>query len=441
MNRLSLFFLCTCLLLGTFTVPRTADSETLPLRVQIVLTRAFPLLAEDKYQEAALLLTAFRDKGTGSDDDIYNHSEVVFTLGNCLFLQGKLREARKSYQYVVTREPSHLRAWQNLAKTDYELEDYLAAGQAFYTSYSLGLGSRLADPLYLYYSAVALLTAGEFSESLEKFELLLKNHPEAMGLEWKENLVYCFLQAERPEKALPFMVELAEGFTGKKQQRWQELLLQQYMALEMHDRALSLVKKLTRANPTVALWWKALAHINLQMGQYEKGLCALSIYSYLTPLNKEEHKLLANLFLQQGIPEKAIANYEQCDRENMDRRTILSLVRAYRSVDEQKAALEKLVEFAESLDQQSLELERGEIFYSIKNYSKAAIAFEKAAHAKGSRESWAYLMLGYSCWQQEKYQSAISAFSLAVKEKRYTKEAEKAINQLKNLTTSMAMTE
>jgi tetratricopeptide (TPR) repeat protein len=200
----------------------------------------------------------------------------------------------------------------------------------------------------------------------------------------------------------------------------------------MYDKALTLANQLTRNDPTSAVWWKGLTHIYLQLGQYREALAAMTIYSYLAPMSDTEYRLLADLFLQQGIPRKAIENYDACTFGKKDKQAALRLVQAYRSIDRLSLALEKLDGFAEILDAEAYEIERAEILYSMKRYEEAADSYLKVAEREGKDSDRASLMAGYSFWQLQENEKAIAAFSAIAAEKKYAGEAAKAISQLTN---------
>lgn len=415
-----------------------AKASRLPLRVQMLFVKVSPLLEKGEYEKAIKALTSFREKRRNDADKIYNHPEMNYVLGNSYAMVQNFEKARESYLRVIDRDSNHKGAWQNLAKTEYDLEMYPQASASFMKGYELSWESKEPEPQYLYYSAVTMLMAEQYVDSLEKFDLLLQRHPETVTLKWKENLVYALLHADKPRRALPHMVELTEGFTGKKQQQWQELLLQQYMSLDMYKKALQLVQGLTRKSPTAALWWKGLAHVHLQLGTYKKALAALTVYSYLTPMTSEEHKLLADLYLQEGIPKKAIDNYQHCTLGKNDKHSALCLIRAYRSVDQLDLALEQLKKFSDILESQPYEMERGEILYSMKRYDEAAEAYLSATEHKGKESGRSFLMAGYSYWQLEKYNEAISAFTSAAEVKRFKKEAKNAMIQIASISKHQA---
>ncbi len=89
------------------------------------------------------------------------------------------------------------------------------------------------------------------------------------------------------------------------------MLLYQYLSLEMKQKALAYARHLTRIHPEDPGWWKALAHVHLADNRFEKALAAMLSYSYLTPLTREESRLLADLYLSCHIPESAARQYEK----------------------------------------------------------------------------------------------------------------------------------
>ncbi len=425
----------TCLLLlffFTFFSTTTASArEKLPIRVQMTLIKVAPLLEKHDYSKAVKVLIDFQKKAEYSQKSVYDHPEIYFVLGNCYSLLGHLNKARIAYNHAIERDPQHLGAWQNLAKTEYESEHYDKAATAFYKSYLL---TKRTEPKFLYYSGVNLLVAEKYQACLQRFDTLLQEHPQAMTLQWKENLVYALLQAGKGKRAIVYTRELARGFTGKKQQRWQEILLQQYMNLNMRKEALKLAQTLSHEKPTVGVWWKGLAHIQLQYDHFQKALAAMTIYSFLTPsMTREEGKLLGDLYMQQGIPRKAAIYYEHCLHKKRDRQTIMSLARAYRNLNQPERALQILDTLPEQQKNQSVIMERGDILYSMQHYSRAATIFKRAAKLKGRHADRAWLMVGYSYWQLDEYENAEQAFSHIKPKSALTKEAKRALKQLKTI--------
>lgn len=407
-----------------------AAPKEYPVRVRMVLVKVGPLLERQKYQEVMEILKEFTAKANGPDDRVYNHAEINFILGNCYALMDRPGEATGYFKRAVVQDPQHEGAWINMATSLYQTENYLEAGDAFLKSYEL---TEKEDAKHLYYSALTLLMAGKYPQFLERFEQLFKAHPDAVTLEWKESYVYGLLHANQTKKAIPYIVELARDFTGKKQRQWREILLQQYMALEMYKEALKFLEYLTRQETTEPLWWKGLAHLYLQTGDHKKALAALTIYSFLSPLSDEERQLIADLYMQEGIPRKAVLHYEKQVETKPERDLLLRLSRSYLELDLPDKALDSLGRIEGEDKNGEVAMAKGNILYSMKKYNQAATAFEEAAKVKGGGGNRAHLMAGYSYWQLGRHFKAREVFLKASANKEVQKEAKKAIENLEKV--------
>jgi tetratricopeptide (TPR) repeat protein len=86
----------------------------------------------------------------------------------------------------------------------------------------------------------------------------------------------------------------------------------------MKQKALAYARFLTRTHPEDPGWWKALAHVHLTDNRFEKALAAMLSCSYLTPLTREEMRLLGDLYLSCNIPESAALQYQAWLAEHGD---------------------------------------------------------------------------------------------------------------------------
>ncbi|MBU1056032.1 MAG: tetratricopeptide repeat protein [Proteobacteria bacterium] len=410
------------------------EFKKLPLAVRMVLSKINPMLEKKEYQHAEKTLQTFLARGgplpeSGEQDPRgYHHCEIYFTLGNCYLLQEQYKSAIKAYDRAVTRNTSHAFAWLNMAKACYELQQYSRAAHCFLKGYE---NAEEKNPEYLYFSAAANLMAKDYQRSIKVFELLLAAHTDAVKPEWKENLVHALLADDQARRALPYIRELAHIYTGDKQIQWQEILLYQYVQLNMSAEALDLALTLTGQAPTVEKWWKALVNIRLNDGQYEEALAALTMYAFLTPLTFEEKKLLADLSLQVGIPVKAVPVYETCLKEKADKQILQHLAMTYLQLGNPETALEVMNKFRLTPEDKDLMMLKGELLYALKQYDKAAEAYLLAARDKGPKSGHAWLMAGYAAWQINDFPASRKAFTKASGYDREKKAAISALNQLK----------
>ena len=377
-----LFLSLTMLLFFLFPAASAKAQDHLPIAVRLVLSRLAPLLENREYKKGVDLLRTFQQRCTSGNekspdlDTICSHPEITFSLGNCYLLQEQYDKAIAAYRQTVRRAPNHPSAWLNLARALYEKQNYPEAASCFMRGYDTG---SPRDPQLLYYASACHLMSGKNEKALKILERLFRTYPGSIKPEWKEYMVHALLATNQPLRALPYIKELADGYRGEKQIRWQEILLYHYLRLDMEEKSLALARRLAIQSPSVSNWWKALTHIHLNRGEYREGLTALTIYSFLTPLNDDEKKLYADLNLQLGIPIRALPIYEKILTRKMDKKLLQQVVTIYSRQGKIKKALEHLN--AVSLGQKDIPLLRlkGELLYTQKKFNQAEKVFKKIA--------------------------------------------------------------
>jgi tetratricopeptide (TPR) repeat protein len=437
--KTSFFLYCGLLLLGLAFYPCPGAAKTdraeLPMPARVILSKAGALIREKKVDRAIAELTAFQDRGTAPtaagqpDPKGYHHPEVCFALGTCHLLLQDYDAAAKAFEEAVRLDPTHGGAWLNLAKASYELKDYPRAARCFAQAYDQAQEQK---PEHLYYSAVAYQQASQLVPCLSAFEKLFEKHADIVEPAWRENYVSALLTAGRPRQALPHIRQLAEHCGADKQIQWQEILLQQYLRLDMQVQARDYAVFLTCQDPTRARWWKALAHVDLQAGRYDQALVAMTVYSFLTPLNAQETKLLADLNLQLGIPVKAAPLYETALAEKPDARLIRSLAMALQQLGRTEQALEALNRFAPPGQDQPAELVmlRADLLYALDRFDEAAQVYRQAAESDGAKAGRAWLMAGYAALQINDTAAGRRAFKKAAAFERHRQAALTALRQL-----------
>ncbi|WP_028580511.1 tetratricopeptide repeat protein [Desulfogranum japonicum] len=420
------------LLVTTFANAASGKQQSLPPRAQILLSKISPLLQKQQYARAAALIVerqsscplaqATRGKG-------YHHAEVYFALGNCYLLNTQYQLAERAYREAVTTDPEHTHAWLNLAKTYYELEQYLAAADCFSHGYA---SEESKNPEVLYYAAASLLMAEKPGKAVQVFEKLFATHADAIRDPWRENYVHALLAINKNRKALPQIRLLTEHYTGEKQIKWQEILLHQYLQLEMIKEAHSYAHFLTESAPQVEKWWKTLAHIQLNMDRGMNALASLVIYSYLTEPDYKESKLIADLCMQEGIPIKAEPLYRRWLEQKNDAKLLHRLVMAQYQLGKIEEALKTLGSYQSLVTTEGLLMLKGELHYRLDQFHEAETAFKQAALTHESREGQAWLMAGYAAMQKRQLSDSRNAFTKAATFPSQKKAALVALNHLNN---------
>lgn len=410
-----------------------AKSEDLPLPVRVVLAKVGTLLEKKDYSRAIEVITAFQARGDASpapdkpDPKGYHHPEIYFALGTCHLLQQAYQPAADAYEQAVNRDPTHISAWLNLARVCYELKDYSYAAHCFKNAYE---HAEDKDPKYLFSCATAHLMAEENGPCIAAFEKLFKNHAADIQPSWRENFVHALLSDGQSRRALPHIMWLAEHYTGEKQVQMQEILLHQYLQLDMHEQAQTYVLSLVRHAPTRAKWWKALTHVQLHAGRYKQALVALTVYGYLSPLSTQETKLLADLHLQLGIPVKAAPLYATLLKNKTNAKLLRNMVLALQQLGKPEEALKQLHRFAQVCKEPDLMMLRADLLYSLERFDEAGEAYRKAARADAKKAGRAWLMAGYAALQIDDIAAGRQAFERAAAFKRHRKAALLAMRQL-----------
>lgn len=431
-----LLFCCLGLMAaGLFPLQGLAGNtaKDIPLPARVALAKAGGLMDQKAYGRAIEFLTEFQARGgpvtqPGQPDPKgYHHAQIYAVLGTCYLLQNRYEKAAQAFELALQQDPGLIPAWLNLAKVCYERKDYSRAAVCFTKAYEKA-SDKLAE--HLYFAAAAHLMAQENLESITTFERLFKNHPQKIQPAWRENYVYALINAGRARQALPHIRHLAETYNGEKQVQWQEILLHQYVQLEMRAQALAYAQLLTQQAPTHAPWWKALAHVYLQDGEHSAALTALTIYSYLEPLSDPETRLLADLHLQLGVPIKAAPLYQAALEKKYDARLLHHLALALRQLGKPEQALAAIERLASDTRDPELLMLKADLQYSLGQYPQAAQTYRQTAETATRLKGRAWLMAGYAALQAEDFEAGRQAFKQAAAYDQHRKAALLAMQRL-----------
>ncbi len=395
-----------------------------PPVVGLALSKAVPLFKEKQYDKAAAILQETLGKKAGK------HKEIYRMLGNCAMLQGQLSQAEKFYQAGIALDKNDPVLWLNLGKAQYESKHPEQAAYSFRTAWE-NQDKNKRQPEVLYYSAAAWLMAKKSKKALDTFDILFATYPaKTIKVEWREHYIHALVDDGQIKKALPLIRQMISVVEGKKKERWQEILLAQYVGLKMYGKARAFARGLTDQYPGKAKWWKALCHVQLACGKMEDALAALLAYSYLAPLNEKEQSLLADLHLEAGTPVKAAPLYRKVLQKKYSRNILQRLVISLYRQDDIDGALKVLSHYKKEVAQAKdlLQLE-GEIYYGRKEFAAAAQAYSKAAVLKGRHQGQCWLMAGYAALRGDDLFRA----------KRYLKKAASFPRQKKSATGALRM--
>ncbi|EKD33897.1 MAG: hypothetical protein ACD_75C02554G0005 [uncultured bacterium] len=391
--------LVLCGLILVFSMrPAVAEDkkDDMPAAARITLAKAGKLMNDRDYEKAIALLADFQAKapagGGGAENTESGHAEILYALGTCHLLQDHFQQAAQTLERAVQHDPRHLSAWLNLAKAAYELSDYRKAAECFARAYELGPEK---NPEHLYFSAVVLFLAKQNDQAVAAFERLLATTPDIRP-EWRENLIHVLLAAGENHRALPHIRSLAEEYRDDKQRQWQEILLHHYLQLDMDVEALAYAESLSAKSPAEPKWWRALAHIHLRHNRYQPALTALLIAGYLEPLSDQESRLVADLYLQLGVPVKAAALYQDILSDKGNPQLLANLVVALQQTGQAEEALTALGKFAPETPGPELAMLKADLLYGLGRYRTAAQLYRQTAESGGKEKARALRMAEYA---------------------------------------------
>lgn len=303
------------------------DQNRLSLATGICVNKAQNLYQKGQIQDAIRLLDECIKQPKNASEK--PHYYLYFLLGNyyaVLVDKTASNKAILSYQNALKIHPAFGEGWLNLARCFYETEQFKAAARAFEKGYEYFEPKK---GVHLYYAAVCHFQSGNSEKALALFNTLLNVHPEDVSLAEKQILVNILFSLDQYKKALPYIEELAHNIPYPKNKKWQEILLHQYLNLEMDKKALAYAIELTRTDTLDPKWWKGLSHIYLKNDDRKKGLAALIIYGFLTPMTQDELELAADLYFSLDAPQSAADYYLAALKRNHTPQTLEKLAQAF----------------------------------------------------------------------------------------------------------------
>ncbi len=408
-------------------------AETLPPPVNRLLYQVSMLYRHGEYAKASELVRNFR-KQAGKYAD---HTDVLLAQANCCLAMQKYQCAVQSYRKVVLSKPDCGPAWQNMAGALYHLQNYAEAARGFQRAFDL---QKQKKPELLYYTGLCLLMAGEGHEARVVLKRLFRQFPSDITPEWKEAMARALIADNHGREALPLLRELVSTYTGEQKKQWSEFLLYQYIQLDMNSRALAFAHDLARTYPLEDRWWKGVVRAALKQEDMEDAVMALTIISFMRPLDRQEARLLAGLNLYVDIPVKAIPIYEKLMSEKPSPELLKYVVYAYTKLGHLDSALHLFEKYGEvTARDEHLILMHADILYSMSRYKEALSVYLRAAsrgkhkernkiYSLSKRERGrAWLMAGYCACQVDDFVTADHAFSMAAGFASQRKQALKAL--------------
>lgn len=342
--RRYLFLTCLMIVLTSFSLvwaqgaskASCPDEKTLTPNARTALVQAQKLITAKQAARAEKVLTQFLQNHPDE-----NHAFVTYTLAACYLDMNKEKSALAQYEKTIELCPAYAPAWQNLAKVCFDLKKYDRAGTALEKAWAL---TGRNNHLLRFQAAVA------------------------------------FISAKKQPKALSILADLCSGRIGRPEEKWVKLLVQTAVEAKQPKPALGTVEHLLAVSNPDAYLFRLASVLYLETANYRKAAQNLEAYSLVGTLSRQERKLLADLYINLGIPSRAAPNYRTLVAANpcagLWERTAACWFEACDYDQALEAAESGLVAFPKS---PRLWRIKGWVHYENKDYSLASQAFGKAS--------------------------------------------------------------
>ncbi len=368
--------------------PSCPDEQTLTLGARTALVKAQNFMTEKKMPQAAQALEAFIREHPDE-----NHAYVAYTLG-CLYLElDRAADALIQFEKTADLCPAYAPAWQNLAKVCFDLRQYSRAGMALEKSWDL---TGRSNHMLYFQAAVA------------------------------------HISAKTPEKALPVLAFLCSGRAGAPKENWVTLYVQTAIEQKRSKRAVKTVEQLLTQPEPAPFLFRLATVLYLEIPDYRKAAQNLEAYGLVTALQRDEQKLLADLYANLGIPAKAAQNYEKviaikpcCTIFEQTASCWFEACEYDKALD---AAEKGLAAYPES---KRLWQVKGWVHYEKQDFSPAARAFGKAC-ALDSRDINTLFLHGLCACRAGDRDSARKALTRAACHNRYKTRALALIHEMES---------
>ncbi|WP_406733297.1 hypothetical protein RJD39_04070 [Vibrio scophthalmi] len=262
-----------------------ANAAELSQYTAIRVQKANQLAQDEKFAEA---IQALRKIETSKS---YDQAFVARMLGVFYWQDGQTKPAIKQLKLAVESK---------------KLEDE----QAWVTE------KMLAD---------LLLSDQQFSASLPHYYQLAKQVPESQTEDqiWLR-IAQAHYQIEQWKAVIP-AIDKYRRFQAKDELQPLSLKLGAQLQLKRWNDAIPTLEKLVSLQPDNVNWWRQLVSLQLQQGQNKQALSSLALAKGQgVALSQQDRVLLAQLYAQRGIPERAAIELSQLEEAATDLDLIVS---------------------------------------------------------------------------------------------------------------------
>ncbi|OPL13727.1 MAG: hypothetical protein AVO38_13010 [delta proteobacterium ML8_D] len=353
-----------------------------------VIYKAKEILDRGDAQQCVDLLEQFLSK---------DHTDVPYQLymllGNGCFQLNNAERAADAYKKALNIRPKNPDLLVNYATALYMQEKYKEAAESFVEAFKC---RKAEDPDLLYRAGACYYQEGLYREAKGVLDTLM-------------------------------------ALTDSRQKKWVELLIFTDVKMQNWDNAIKVLKELLQQEPNDAKFWKLLAHVTINQGNYEDSAVSLEIAYQLKDPSKSELEGLASLYSYLGVPLKAAEILNKAYGEDQDPKQILQIARLYARGYMQNDALRMYRTVLNKVPSEVLIKEMISLLYESCEFREMVALVDKALNQYGFDDPSLYLMKGYAAWHLQDWDLAQSSFRLATASKRYRNQAKGALEIITGL--------
>ena len=221
-----------------------------------------------------------------------------------------------------------------------------------------------------------LMTHQEYRQAIPHYQNLTKNVPQGKKVEdvWLR-LAQAHYQLEQWPNVLDAVAQYSQH-QSIHQVPTLSLKLGAQMALERWKSAIPTLEALISLQPDKFSWWRQLVGLQLQTKQYSKALDTLALAKLKKfPLPESDLRLLAQLYAQRGIPERAAIVLDQLPDAGSDIKLITQKAVYWQQAKEWDNAIEQWQLAAKHDNQYQWNL--AQLLMQQGHYKSAVAALEK----------------------------------------------------------------
>ncbi len=351
----------------------------------------------------------------------------------------KFHQAHKQLQHFLSA--SHDKYTQALflqtaAQVAIEQEKYYRAITYLKKSYALQALPAFVNQNMAYNIAQLYAQAEKWKKSLHYTQLWLKGLPKEKPLTAEQSIFIATVYAQTLQYQLAIQyVNKAIGKAKKVPESWYQLLLSFYLAQKHYRKTIPIYQKLLQQYPEKSQYWKQLANIYMQLGKTNKALATWSLADKQGLLSEQKEILrLVNLYLYASLPisaAKLLQKKLQAGQLTATRQYWEKLADSWILAQEYTqaiTALDKLIQLYP--DNAQYAFRKGRLLMEQGEWAKAVVAFQLIQKKSGKNMGHHYLLMGISAYYSKRTELARKAFLTARQYKAYRKQAKVWLEQL-----------